>query len=413
MMGVVFPFCRLSIDSEVAIWMSTGSLTFTLASKNRRPSVVSGWDSGKWEEIDLLITGAIERGVFPGATVLIADEHRVLYEKSFGFAALYADERKTRLANPVPARNDTIYDIASLTKLFTAIAVMKLAEEGEIGLDDPVSRHVPEFGTGGKEDVTVRQLLAHTGGLPASVHLDLVPGGPAERVKVALSCPPAAKPGTLMVYSDLGYIVLGELVKQVSGKSLDRFLEEFVFEPLELCSTMFCPPASLAERIAATEVQLHTGRGLVWGEVHDEDAWALGGVAGHAGVFSTARDLATVASLFLNGGSRNGKRILRPDTVREMVRLQTNGIPGAFRGLGVELNRGYYMGPFADLMTCGHTGFTGTSLFVSLRHRIMVVLLTNRVHPVRTGPNVSEVRRKLAELVFTAMERDTVVPTHA
>ncbi|MFC7440725.1 serine hydrolase domain-containing protein [Laceyella putida] len=356
------------------------------------------------KQIDQLMEKAIDQGVFSGGTVLVAQAGRTEYLRSFGYAYRYQDDRKRPAKQPQRASNQTIYDIASLSKIFTAMAVMKLHEEGKIELDAPVARYIPDFSSNGKSHVTVRQLLSHTSGLPASL---VRPNQPvtknANLIQAAFAKELETQPNTKVIYSDVGYIVLGELVKATSGVSLDRYVQKTILKPLGLHSTMYRPPAWLQKRIAATEMQTNTKRGLVWGQVHDETAWALGGVAGHAGLFSSAEDLAKVAALFLNKGVWKDKQILQPSSVRAMIGLQTGHISDAYRGLGWELNQSWYMGPFAKSTTFGHTGFTGTSLFVAPEEKVVVILLTNRVHPVRTGPNINQVRKELARIVYQSV----------
>jgi CubicO group peptidase (beta-lactamase class C family) len=352
------------------------------------------WD----KQVDQLIQQGIDDEVFSGATVLISNEGKIAYEQSFGYAVQYANAGKKRFQKPLKTRNDTVYDIASLTKIFTAMAVMQLYEQGKIGLDQPVARYLPAFAANGKENVTVRQLLTHTSGLPSSLPLYWIKGARAERVKSALEAKLVNRSGTKVVYSDLGFIVLGELVAQVSGMSLDQYVQKRIAQPLVLTMTRYRPPANIKQRIAATEWEENPPRGLVWGEVHDENAWALHGVAGHAGLFSTAEDLHKVALLFLKRGKSNGHEFFQPKTIEEMTSNQTKQIRGAQRGLGFELNQEWYMGPFAKQGAFGHTGFTGTSIFISPQKQLIVILLTNRVHPVRTGPNINPIRKKLAQI---------------
>lgn len=360
-------------------------------------------DKEALDNIEAIMKKAIQNRVFPGGVVLVARKNGIVYEKAFGSAYRYKDSKKTPAENPIPADPGTIYDIASITKLFTATAVMQLAEKNKISLDDPVARYVPLFGVNGKEKITIRQLLSHTGGLPATLPLYQLPGDREGKLALLFTSKPVAQPGSKMIYSDIGYIVLGELVRQVSGMPLSVYLETSIFKPLGMNATMYKPPSILRKSIAATEDQSAESRGMVWGEVHDENAWALGGMSGHAGLFSTAEDLAKFGLAFMNQGEWNGKRILNPESVEEMTKLQTGNIPDAFRGLGWELRQDWYMGPFAAKETFGHTGFTGTSLFVDPKRDVMVILLTNRVHPTRTGPNVSEVRKQIAEAVFSSI----------
>lgn len=360
-------------------------------------------DKEQLKQIDYIMKRAIDDGVFPGGIVLVVHKESVAYEKAFGYADLYVDDLKTPSTKPIRVRTGTIFDVASISKLFTATAVMQLVEKKKIALDDPVALYLPSFKTNGKEKVTIRQLLSHTSGLPASIPLHQVPGDKQARIDAALQARLIAEPGTKMIYSDLGYIILGELVQNVSGMPLDQYMDKHIFQPLHMKSTMYRPPYYLKKRIASTEFQRKNQRGLVWGEVHDENAWALGGVVGHAGLFSTAEDLGRFALAHLNQGQLHGHRILQADTVQEMTRIQTPHIADAFRGLGWELNQDWYMGSFAGTETFGHTGFTGSSLFIDRQREVIVIILTNRVHPTRTGPNVSEVRKEIANAVFRSM----------
>lgn len=356
------------------------------------------------KKIDQLMEQAVDEEVFSGGTVLVAQAGRTVYQQSFGYSFRYLDDRKRVADQPQLANNQTLYDIASLSKIFTAMAVMKLFEQGKLELDAPVAQYIPSFSSNGKNGVTIRQLLSHTSGLPASlIRHDQPITKEMNLIPTAMKSELEAEPNQKVIYSDVGYIVLGELVQTVSGQPLDRYVKSTILKPMGLTSTMYRPPAGQKQRIAATEMQKNPPRGLVWGEVHDETAWVLGGVAGHAGLFSTAEDLAKVATLFLNEGRFQGKQILQPSSVQAMITWQTDHIAGAYRGLGWELNQPWYMGPFAKESTFGHTGFTGTSLFVEPERKIVVILLTNRVHPVRTKAPLNEVRKELANIVYRSV----------
>jgi CubicO group peptidase (beta-lactamase class C family) len=284
----------------------------------------------------------------------------------------------------IPARPDTIFDLASISKLFTTIVTMQQVERGRVDLDAPVARYVPEFAAGGKEAVTVRMLLTHTSGLPAFAPLWSRYQTPAERFAAALATPltPGATPGTRYVYSDLGLIALGVLVERVTGRGLAELVHDGVTAPLGLTDTGYNPGPEQRSRIAATEYQPYAGRGMVWGEVHDENAWSLGGVAGHAGVFSTAADLAVLCQSLLNGGEYRGHRILRADTVRAMLVNYNAPLEQAYpesdRGLGFELNKHWYMMGLSSPVAFGHTGFTGTSIVIDPLSHTFLILLSNR-----------------------------------
>ena len=343
------------------------------------------------DEIDRALKSAIGNGLFPGATVLVSRDGQTVKRAAYGHARLYGDA-KAKLAAPSPTRTDTIFDIASLTKVFTATYAMQLVEAGRLELDRPVVSYLPAFDQNGKERITVRQLLSHTSGLPPGLALASVPGGRAERLARVSAVRPQATPGSRYVYSDLNYIVLGQLVETVSGQSLADYGRSHVFEPLGMADTGYNPPAAKRGRIAATE---NLGaRGIVWGEVHDSSAWALGGAAGHAGLFSTADDLARFGEALLRGGERDGARILGPESVRAMT-IRPSGAIGA-HALGFEVGQSWYMGALASPRAYGHTGYTGTSLVIDAERNLVVVLLTNRVHPTSKGPSINSARQAVA-----------------
>jgi CubicO group peptidase (beta-lactamase class C family) len=269
-----------------------------------------------------------------------------------------------------------------------------------------VATYLPEFAANGKEQVTVRQLLTHTSGFPAYIPLYKKGAGPAERMKVVLRQPLVNEPGSTYVYSDLNMITLGALLEKVTGMRLDSYIHTNITEPLGMSRTMYNPPKQLQKHMAATEYQTAPDRGLVWGEVQDENAWSLGGAAGHAGVFGTARDLAVFAQMMLNGGIYEGKRILSKQSVSWMTENQLTGFPGDAHGLGWELGRGAYMDALSDSRAMGHTGFTGTSLVVSPSQETIGILLTNRIHPVRDTVAMNPIRSSLMRQVALAIPVD-------
>src|SRR6266849_5059136 len=343
----------------------------------------------------------IQRNVFPGGVALVRHRGAQIMLAAYGLSSKY-ETLTARVAEPIPATTDTLYDLASLTKLFTTTAVMRLVEQGHLALDEPVAQWLPDFAAGGKDEVTLRQLLTHTSGLPDYLQLWKLEDSPAARLQRVLRTPLLDLPGTAFRYSDLGLIALGHLVEKIAGTSLDRVVHDMVTGPLHLDQTLYQPPADLKPRIAPTEYEDAVGRGMVWGEVHDENAWSLGGVAGHAGIFGTAADLGRFAQMYLDGGMLDGVRLLRPETVAEMTRNQIGDLE--WRGLGWELNGDYYMGHLASPVTYGHTGFTGTSVVVDPRRQLIVVLLTNRVHPTRNGPNQNPSRQAVADAALAAAD---------
>jgi CubicO group peptidase (beta-lactamase class C family) len=363
----------------------------------------AGMDPEPLKSLDTYIEQAIQNRVMPGAVVLVARRGAIVKHQAYGYAARYADDQFTPLPDPVPMRKDTIFDLASITKIFTATAVMKLYEQGKIGLDDPVARYIPEFAQNGKENVTIRQLLTHTSGFRPGIPLYKMGTGREDRLQIVFAQPLDHAPGSTYVYSDLNMIVLGALVERISGKRLDEFIRDEITKPLGMKDTMFNPPAELKNRIAATEYQPWTGRGLVWGQVHDENAASLGGVAGHAGLFSSARDLAVFAHMILMKGRYGGVRILNEETVELMEHNYNTAFPGDDHGLGWELNQGWYMDALASPYAMGHTGYTGTSLVISRDQATIVITLTNRVHPTRQTVSTNPVRRQTARMAADAI----------
>ncbi|PTX64805.1 CubicO group peptidase (beta-lactamase class C family) [Melghirimyces profundicolus] len=353
--------------------------------------------------IDPFMEQSVESGVMPGSVVLVARRGTIVKQEAYGHAARYKDDRGNPLEHPVPMKEDTIFDLASISKVFTTVAAMKLYEQGKFKLDDPVAKYIPEFAVNGKEKVTIRQLMTHTSGFEPWIPLYTMGENREERLQIVFSHPLANEPGTTYTYSDLNLITLGALVERISGQRLDRFVREQLTKPLGMKDTLYNPPASLKHRIAATEYQPWTDRGMVWGSVHDENAWSLDGVAGHAGVFSTAKDLAVFAHMLLNDGKYGDVRILKPETVALMEENRNAAFPGEDHGLGWELNQGWYMDALADIHTMGHTGYTGTSLVVSRDNGVIAITLTNRVHPTRNTVSTNPVRRQAARLTADAI----------
>ncbi|SEG92348.1 CubicO group peptidase, beta-lactamase class C family [Actinacidiphila yanglinensis] len=344
--------------------------------------------------------------LFPGATTLMAHDGVVVERSAGGFAVKYADTTTELPPDQwIPARTDTIYDLASLSKLFTSIVAMQQLAAGRIALDTPVAHYLPEFATNGKGDITIRELLTHTSGFDADPVPSLWQGYPdiASREKAILDAKPINPPGTTYLYSDLNMLSMQLVLEEVTGKPLDTLVREGITAPLHLTDTGYNPPASKLPRIAATEYQTSPDRGMVRGQVHDENAWALGGVAGHAGVFSTVDDLAVLAQTILNGGTYRGHRILSGDSVRLMEENFNQAFPGDSHGLGFELDQIWYMGGLSGPQTLGHTGFTGTSLVIDPQSRSFVILLSNRVHPTRNTPSTNPPRRAIGEAMSQAM----------
>jgi CubicO group peptidase (beta-lactamase class C family) len=345
--------------------------------------------------IDRVVERGIKAGGYPGAALVVGRKGAAVWEKGYGRLGW------TEESGPVVAER-TIYDLASLTKVIgTTTAVMILFDQGKIDLDAPVSKYVPEFSGGEKDRVTIRMLLEHRSGLPAGRDLWRIAQTPEEARAAVMSTNLFAHPGQYYEYSDLGADMLGFAVEAISGETLDAFLQARVFTPLGMTDTHFRPDASLRGRIAPTEITPPRGYPLR-GEVHDENAYALGGVAGHAGLFSTVSDLSIFAQMMLNGGSYSGTRIIADSTVQ----LFTRRAAGT-RALGWDTCAGSFgCGQYMGAESYGHTGFTGTSLWIDPEREMFVILLTNRVHAARArrpAKVISDVRADLADAAELAV----------
>ncbi|WP_350280984.1 serine hydrolase domain-containing protein [Kribbella sp. HUAS MG21] len=343
--------------------------------------------------------------LYAGAVTLLGHDGKIVTRSATGLAVKYADGAGTELPadQQIPMRTDTIFDLASVSKLFTSIVVMQLVEKGRADLDAPIATYIPEFAANGKENVTVRQALTHTSGFPSWLPLWSAQPDPPSRLQMALTAKLQNAPGTKYLYSDLNLIALGELAHRVTGKTLDKLVADGIAKPLQMRDTGYNPDPKKQQRIAATEYQASPPRGMVWGSVHDENAWSLGGVAGHAGVFSTADDLAVLAQTFLNGGSYRGARILKESSVTAMITNFNQAFPGNDHGLGFELDQRWYMAGLSGPRTAGHTGYTGTSVVIDFDSRSFAILLTNRVHPSRNWGSNNPARRAVAQGLALAL----------
>ena len=351
-----------------------------------------------------VVEGAIARRELPGAVVLVGRGDDIIYHHAFGDRAVEpAREAMTE---------DTIFDVASLTKVVaTTTSVMQLVEQGSIRLNDRVTQFIPEFGKNGKSDITIRQLLTHTSGLAPDLPLEVEFNGSDEAIRRAIELPPGAPPGQRFIYSDINFFVLGDIVRRVSGERIDRYASEHVFVPLGMRDTMFLPPESLRPRIAPTE----RCRPVAWpcgdasvaflrGVVHDPTARRMDGVAGHAGVFSTAADLSKFCRMLLAGGRLGSVRVLSPATVAAMTSPATPIGMKDVRGLGWDLDSTYSSnrGDLFPFGSFGHTGFTGTSLWLDPRSQSYVIFLSNRVHPDGKG-DVTPLRGRVATIAAAAV----------
>jgi CubicO group peptidase (beta-lactamase class C family) len=348
------------------------------------------------QKIDKVLARGIKAGGFPGGAVIIGRRGATVLEKGFGNLSWSGK-------SPVdPTR--TLYDLASLTKVVaTTSAIMILYDQGKVQLDDKVSKFIPTFSGGLKDDITVRQLLEHRSGLPAGRDLWRIAMTPGEARQAVIETPLECEPGACLIYSDLGADMLGFVAEAISGQRLDVFLQEHVFDPLGMHETFFRPHWTLRDRIAPTELTPPRGYPLR-GEVHDENAFALGGVAGHAGLFSTGSDLAVFAQMMLNGGEINGVRIVSDSTVALFTARTSQ--PGT-RALGWDTcGHDGSCGKYLSARAYGHTGFTGTSLWIDPDRDLFVILLTNRVHAARArrpSKVIADVRADVADAAALAI----------
>ncbi|WP_221359696.1 serine hydrolase [Streptomyces beigongshangae] len=350
---------------------------------------------------------------YAGAVLLAGRGGTVALHRPIGKAVRYAaydEETDTAVEFPperqIATAGDTVFDLASVSKLFTSILAVQQIERGALDLEGRVASYLPDFGGAGKQDVTVRQLLTHTSGFRAWIPLY---GAPTYEAKLRLIWEeaPLDPPGTVYRYSDLNLISLQLVLERITGRPLDGLLRTGITAPLGMRRTRYNPPPSWRPRIAATEDARRPwsglDRGLVWGEVHDENAYSLGGVAGHAGVFSTAWDLAVLCRTLLNGGAYGRARILEPRSVDLMFTDFNTAFPGDEHGLGFELYQHWFMGAMATPRTAGHTGFTGTSLVLDPTTDSFLVLLGNSVHPVRSWRSGSAPRVAAADHLARAV----------
>lgn len=364
--------------------------------------------------IDIEVEKDITANRLPGAVVLVGRNGRIVWRKAYGSRAV---EPAREVMTP-----DTIFDVASLTKIVaTATSIMILIERGKVRLNDPVATYIPELKGEGTEQVTILSLLTHRAGYAPDFDLKQRWTGYDEAVRRLIAEPLRNPAGARFVYSDIGFIALGEVVRRASGLPLDQFARQNIFVPLEMKDTMFRPPASINFRIAPTEKR----RGQLaylgdapqtetdldhWlrGEVHDPTAYRMAGVAGHAGLFSTADDLAKYAQMILNGGTFGGRRILSPLSVASMTAPRLVNENGLTRGLGWDINSSFSSnrGDIFPLGSFGHTGFTGTSIWVDPATRMFVIFLSNRVHPNGKG-DVGSLRGRVSSIAASAMtDRD-------
>lgn len=358
----------------IALWLLVGSICWAQPPRLPvAPPAEAGLNAEKLAAIDGLVDAALANKQMPGCVVLVGSQGKIAWLKAYG----------ERTAG-TPMTTDTLFDLASLTKpIATGTAVMKLIEENKIELQQPVAKYLPEFAQNGKDKITIEHLLTHQGGLIADNALGDYQKGIETAWERIFALKPLAEPGERFIYSDVGFEVLGKLVERVSGQTLNDFTKTQIFQPLGMAETGYLPPAELHARAAPT--QKRNDRWMQ-GEVHDPRAYLLGGVAGHAGLFSTAEDLAVYAQMLVRQGEYAGVRVLEAKTIDEMFRARP--VPGGNKRAlswdarsGFSSNRGQGMSDSA----VGHGGFTGTVIWIDPELDLFYILLSNRVHPDGKG----------------------------
>jgi uncharacterized protein YbbC (DUF1343 family) len=394
-------------------WLIAGAQAFgaAIALQAQTPPATTGVDAARLALIDDVVTAAIAEKKLPGAVVVVGRGDLVVFRKAYGNRALQPSAE--------PMTLDTIFDVASLTKVVaTTSAVMMLVEDGKIRLTDPVAQYIPSFAKYGKDRITVRHLMTHMSGLRPDVDLADPWVGYEAAINLASEEVLSAAPGRQVIYSDIGYFLLADIVAKVSGQPFDQFVATRLFKPLGMADTMFNPPATLRNRIAPTETCTPygwpcagPGAEMLRGTVHDPTARRMGGVAGHAGLFSTADDISRFARMLLHGGALAGARVMSPLTVARMTSPSTPEEQPNVRGLGWDMDSSYSSnrGELLPIGSFGHTGFTGTSIWVDPATEVYVLFMSNRVHPDGKG-DVTPLRARVATIAASAF---TTLPSSA
>jgi CubicO group peptidase (beta-lactamase class C family) len=359
-------------------------------------SIIGQNKTQNFAKVDSVIENAIKDHAFPGAQVLIWENGKTLLNKSYGH--FNYDDTSLKVTK------NTLYDLASLTKVIaTTTAAMICYDRKLFSLDDAVIKYIPEFGVNGKEKITLLNLLLHNSGLPAWKKFYETDSNSEEVINDIYSSSLEYETGTKTVYSDLGIITLGKIIEKVTGKSLDVFCKKEIFKPLKMSSTFFNPPDSIKEFCAPTEIDNYWRKRLLQGEVHDETAAMLNGVAGHAGLFSNATDIAKLISVLINKGQLNGKQFIKESTVKLFTKRYSDESTRAL-GWDTRSESGSSSGDYFSDNSYGHTGFTGTSVWVDPQRNLFVILLTNRVYPTRENNKILKVRPELHNAVIKSLE---------
>lgn len=394
--------CWHVVIATVTGFIAFGSIQATSLADRPAASPVApalvGLDAAKLNQIDSEVEGSIEQQKLPGAVVAIGFRGQLVFLRAYGHRQLVPEAEKMT--------TDTVFDLASLTKpIVTACCLMKLVDRGDVDIEDPVSKHIPEFAINGKQAVTIKQLLLHTAGLIPDNSLGDYALSREQSIRNVMELSFNYPPGERFRYSDVGFIVLGRLIEIKSGKELASFAEETLFSPLAMTDTGFCPET--ARRLRAASTEQRDGQWLK-GEVHDPRAFALGGVAGHAGLFSTATDLAVFSQMLLSGGEFNGQQILSSQSIDAMT--AANQVPSGIRGLGWDKQSAYSSNRGASMseQAFGHGGFTGTGLWIDPELELYVIFLSNRVHPNGSGavnPLIGRIGTIAADAAIAALKK--------
>jgi|CXWL01.1.fsa_nt_gi beta-glucosidase-like glycosyl hydrolase/CubicO group peptidase (beta-lactamase class C family) len=354
-----------------------------------------GFKPGTFDDVDATVARFIESKAFPGAVVAVGRQGGLVHLKAYG--------RRTYEPDAPAMTTDTLFDLASLTKVIaTTTMAMMLVDEGRLDLDRPVRDYFSKFSGGAKDRIRVRDLLTHSSGIDWWAPLYKEARSMPEYLERILPMELKYEPGSKSVYTDLGVMMLGEILERSAGTDLNTFVKRRIFEPLKMRDTGYKPSEAMKARIAPTEVDNDWRKRLIWGEVHDENAFGLGGVAPHAGLFGTAPDLARFATMLLNGGILENRRYIAPATLK---RFATRGtVAGSSRALGWDTpSENSSAGHLMSSMAFGHTGFTGTSLWMDPETGVFVILLTNRVHPTRENNQIREARPQIADAVMRGL----------
>ncbi|GAB5442466.1 MAG: hypothetical protein Fues2KO_28150 [Fuerstiella sp.] len=358
-----------------------------------KPEAV-GMDVKKLDEIDAVVAEGIAEKKMPGCVVMIGHQGHIVYHKAFGHRQLVPQKQ--------PMKPDTVFDMASLTKpIATATSIMTLVDAGKLDVNARVSKYVPEFAANGKQDITVHQLLTHMGGLIPDNSLKDYLDGPEKAFERIYALGTYKEPGTKFVYTDVGFIMLADIVKRLTGQNVHEYSQQKIFGPLGMTETGYVPPEALRQRAAVT--QERDGQPMR-GQVHDPRAWELGGIAGHAGLFSTAKDLSRYAQMMINGGTLDGVQILSADAFQLMT--EPVEVSSGLRTRGWDMNSPYSSnrGETMSDKAFGHGGFTGTAMWIDPELELFVIFLSNRVHPDGKG-SVNKLAGRIGTIAADSIQK--------